>query len=143
MEGPGPETNQPLTFVLGDKMSDETLRVYLCDGLIALREAQRPLMKNIGFDTTDTETFARFGLALVIEAAEFVNELPWKQWKRREANPERVMEEFSDLLAFIGSIVNLMGMWGISTERLADAYILKLQENRVRFGPDHPKREAT
>lgn len=97
-------------------------------------------MKDIGFYDLSTETWSRFGLALTIEANEFVNETPWKQWKKKPASPERMKEEFADFLAFIGCMITLMDLYGITVDDLALSYVLKLRENRIRFGPDHPRR---
>lgn len=122
------------------EVNDRILQEEIRAGLSALRDVQRPLLENIGFYTADTETMSRFGLALIIEIAEFVNETPWKDWKRREADPSRMVEEFSDVLAFLGAWVALLDLIGIDATTLSAAYMKKLNENRVRFGTAHPRR---
>lgn len=86
------------------------------------------------FETGDTrDDIARYGLCLVLEAAELVNALPWKRWARNPSDMEKATEEFADMLCFIGSVVNLFQRLGVSAEDLTRAYLDKTQENRERF----------
>lgn len=106
-------------------------------GLASLAELQKPMLEKLDFDNTSTETLSRYGLALIIEVAEFLNECPWKSWKKNPTRPadlDRIKEEFVDLLSFIGSWVTFLNLLGISTADLTLAYQRKLQENNSRFG---------
>lgn len=136
----GPEIQQPRTL---GSAEDLQLEIDLKFGLRALRNAQEFSVKNLGYDNTSTESFARYGLGLIIEVAEFINETPWKRWRKRESDPQRVKEEIADVLAFFGSILLILEIWGISSEDIAAAFIKILGENRVRFSEDNIHTEGT
>lgn len=74
-------------------------------------------------------------LALIVETVELMNELPgWKPWKKPKLmNPEYVMDEFADILAFLGVILNYLRELGIDPADLADAYARKTNINIARF----------
>lgn len=113
---------------------------HIYRGLLSLGERQRPMLEHLGFYDTSTETLSRYGLALIIEVGEFLNETPWKKWKRDPAKPadlERMLDEFVDMLSFIGSWINFMRLMGIEPHNIAHAYREKLKANNKRFGvPD-------
>lgn len=47
-------------------------------------------------------------IALNVEVSEFINTLPWKWWKKQhEFNPDKVLEEIADVIAFWLSCYNL------------------------------------
>lgn len=95
------------------------------------------MLQTLEFDNISTETLSRYGLALIIEVGEFLNETPWKLWKKEGVGHydiDRIKEEFVDLLSFLGSWITFMNMMGISTLDIAVAYRDKLQENNRRFG---------
>ena len=81
----------------------------------------------------DRDDIARYGLCLVLEAAELVNSLPWKRWARHPADLDNAAEEFADMLCFVGSIIGLFNRLGVSTSELTIAYAKKVEENRKRF----------
>lgn len=91
----------------------------------------------------DRDDIARYGLCLVLEAAELVNSLPWKRWARHPSDLAKATEEFADMLCFLGSVVNLFNRLGVTTEQLTDAYIKKAAENRSRFADYRPDTEGT
>lgn len=76
---------------------------------------------------------ARYGLCLILEAAELVNSLPWKLWQRNPRNIQDAVSEFADLLCFMGSIISLFKHLGVEEYDLAAAYLDKVDENRERF----------
>jgi dimeric dUTPase (all-alpha-NTP-PPase superfamily) len=95
------------------------------------------MLETLGFDNTSTETLSRYGLALIIEVGEFLNETPWKLWKKGgvgEYDLDRIKEEFVDLISFLGSWVIFLNMMGISTQDIMVAYHEKLEQNNTRFG---------
>jgi NTP pyrophosphatase (non-canonical NTP hydrolase) len=100
--------------------------------LSKLAQEAEPTLK--AFQTGDLkDDLARYGLCLVLEAAELVNALPWKHWARNPSSLEKASEEFADLLCFIGSLVLLFNRLGVSTADLTLAYLEKVQDNRDRF----------
>lgn len=111
----------------------EEIEFYpLLETLKEMAEEAKPTLD--AFRTGDSrDDIARYGLCLVIEAAELVNSLPWKRWARHPSDLEKSKEEFADLLCFIGSIVGLFNDLGISTKELAKAYSDKIEDNRKRF----------
>lgn len=135
----GPET-RPQRILEAD---DWKIVMDLKIGLQSLRNAQEFSVKNLGYDNTSTESFARYGLGLMIEVGEFINETPWKRWRKRESDPIRVKEEMSDLLAFFGSMLFILELWGITPEDIANAFVEKLQENRYRFSKENITTEGT
>lgn len=87
-----------------------------------------------------------FGLALIQEVNEFINELPrWKPWKKeKEVDRERLTDEFADILAFLGIMMSWMDQLDIFTQDLAEAFVKKSQVNIQRltgkvegYGLDH------
>lgn len=104
--------------------------------LDALSWEQDPTLRLFTNGYYSPENFTRFGLCLIIEAAEFINETPWKIWNRREYDSSAMLSEFADFMLFIGSMVGLLKMKGISPDDLAKAITQKATENRRRFNTD-------
>jgi len=79
-----------------------------------------------------------YALALMIEVAEFTQELDWKPWKTKQlVDQERVADEFADILAFLGIILIYLDRMGISPSVLARAYNHKSKINIDRFISRH------
>lgn len=77
-------------------------------------------------------------LALMIEVAEFTQELDWKPWKEKLlVDTERVADEFADILAFLGIIIVYLDRMGIPPGMLARAYNKKSKVNIDRFISRH------
>lgn len=116
----------------------------LADGLWFLRERQRPLIDRLGHRSLDKDTMARYALALVIEAAEFANEAPWKLWKKYpgpgtpewDARLERMQEELVDILHFIGTWLNFLEMMGVEPLDVAQTYERVNRRNHERLDGD-------
>lgn len=107
--------------------------------LFFLRDKQLPLLQRLDHDNVDKDTLARYATALMIEAAEFSNSLPWKAWKRYDEKPldvEAVTEEFVDLLHFVGTFVCLLEHFGIHPDDIAKAFVKKNVVNHQRFDGD-------
>ena len=102
-------------------------------GLAHLRDAQKPLLERMGDYNTDRDTLARYGNAWMIEIAELVNETPWKKWKQKPIDPDRIRDEMADVLAFLGVWLNILSLWGITVTELALAYDEKNKRNHRRW----------
>lgn len=74
-------------------------------------------------------------LAFIVEAVELMNEFPaWKPWKEEKPyEPTRVIDEFADILAFMGIILNFMHELGINMFDVANGYAKKTNVNIARF----------
>jgi Uncharacterized protein conserved in bacteria len=111
----------------------------LFNGLEELARLQQPILETLGYYDTSTETLSRYGLALTVEVGEFLNEVPWKAWKKRPGIPpdlDRIKKEFADLMCFIGAWINYLELLGISTSELSVAIQEMLEANYIRFGVD-------
>lgn len=112
----------------------------LAAGLALLMRKQQPWLVDLGHTNVEPDTLARYGAALMIEVAEFVNELPWKLWRSRavEQDPDLtdlrslILGEWSDVLHFIGTWQALLWYFGISPEDTALAFEHKNRENQWR-----------
>ena len=105
----------------------------LAAGLNVLRALQRVSMSKLGHDRADKEIYQIYGLALSIEVSEFVNELNWKPWKHTQPNKEAVLEEFVDVLHFIGTWTQLLLHLGFNTADIATAFASKYNVNQERL----------
>ena len=83
----------------------------------------------------EPEVLRTYVLAAIVELTELLQEMDWKPWRDKEKlmDQDKVMEEFADVLAFIGVIITILGSHGFSTKQLADAYARKEQVNVGRF----------
>lgn len=78
------------------------------------------------------ENARNIGLALIVEAQEVLQALPWKPWKPEGyKNPDldNLVEELADLLFFMGSMLEI---FGLSWSQLEEAFLKKLEENQRR-----------
>lgn len=78
---------------------------------------------------------ATYAFALGGEAAELMNELNWKPWKRHhEPNPERVTDEWADLTAFYLLLTGLVcRSTGLTPRDLMQQYFVKSAVNVERL----------
>lgn len=92
-----------------------------------------------GNDLPTQTQLQTYSLAMMVELAEFVQELPWKPWKKnpKPLDPERVADEFADILAFMGILIEYLDRMGITPEDLARAYNKKTEVNVQRFLGDY------
>lgn len=131
----GLETSPRFTY--GEGELDDIQQHMVWAGMESLMALQRPMLETLGYDNVSTETLSRYGLALIIEVGEFLNETPWKAWPKtgsKECNIDRMTDEFVDMLSFIGSWLNFLNMMGINPAHISNAYRKKLKENNLRFG---------
>lgn len=114
-------------------MQQNDLRIdfaAIWNGLAELAEAQQPLLDHFGHNTIHPDNLARYGNALMIEVAEFVNETGWKVWKPGfEPDCAKLKEEFADVLAFLGVWINLLKLHDLTPGDLAAAYVEKRDKN--------------
>lgn len=81
---------------------------------------------------------AENAFALQGEIFELVQELGWKSWKDNPdmttEQKEKIAEEFADVVAFFGNLINMVcGRTGLDTRDLAAAYQRKVLKNVARF----------
>lgn len=135
MDQIGQAIRQLNMFEVDQQLENRLLAVGL--GLASLAELQWPMLNTLGFANTNTETLSRYGMGLIIEVAEFLNETPWKSWPKdptKRPDLERIAEEFVDMISYLGSWVSFLEMLGISPQDITLAYQRKLSENNSRFG---------
>lgn len=135
---------------LYEEMSEflETLKsvepVSLENALYTLKTVQGVVSKPVEgcipeegeFPTKDA--IRTYALAMMVETAEFVQTLNWKPWKDKQViDRYKVVDEFADILAFMGILVYYMELLGISQKQLADGYTKKSIENIERFLGKH------
>lgn len=127
----------------------------LANGLDALSKVQRLVSAPVPWAIPEAaqpptkDALRTYSLALMVEIAEWVQCIDWKTWKndRVLAMPRNsddiVLDEFADILAFLGILVVYMENWGMETEDIAAAYVRKSEENVRRIernlgnGPDN------
>ncbi len=77
------------------------------DKLIEMFQLQEELNKKINKNWRDIRTYEDFSRATWIECAELVDSLPWKWWKKQEADMDNVKIEIVDIWHFIMSYILL------------------------------------
>ena len=125
----------------GDEQNNITGSKYgLATGLDTLRFVQSntsALAPNCipdGNQTATADQLRTYFLALIIELGELVQELNWKPWKESKSiNKERVADEFADVLAFLGIILEYLDRMGVSPQDIAEQYAVKTEVNVNRF----------
>jgi NTP pyrophosphatase (non-canonical NTP hydrolase) len=72
---------------------------------------------------------------MIVELGEFIQALGWKPWRNdnRDHSQEKVLDEFADILAFLGVLITILQSHGITIDDIADAYIDKIVVNMNRF----------
>jgi hypothetical protein len=82
----------------------------------------------------EKDTIRTYALALIVEVSEFLQTLDWKPWKNgKQESDERVLDEFADILAFVGVLITQLNAMGYSCEAITNAYLRKEHENVRRF----------
>lgn len=82
----------------------------------------------------EKDTIRTYALALIVEVGEFLQTLDWKPWKNgKQESDERVLDEFADILAFVGVLITQLKAMGYSCEAITNAYLRKEHENVRRF----------
>ncbi len=77
------------------------------DKLIEMFQLQDQLNRKIDENWREIRTYEDFSRATWIECAELVDSLPWKWWKKQEANIDNVKIEIVDIWHFIMSYILL------------------------------------
>jgi len=93
------------------------------------------LVDGKSFSEMTPENLRLFCLALIAETIEFMNEFNWKEWKTnlKIVDNDKVVSEFGDIIAFVGTLIVLLNEAGYSPHALAMAYIAKEANNVKRF----------
>lgn len=112
------------------------------DGIRALRDihnATNKIASNGNYMLSEVlgrpETWRTYVLAAFVELAEFIQVLPWKPWRDsvKEIDSDKLLDEFADVLAFIGVLITILGELGYTPDDIASAYISKEFVNVSRF----------
>lgn len=130
---------------------EEDEYVDLALGLALLMRKQQPWLIALGHANIEPDTLARYGAALMIEVAEFVNELPWKVWRSRavEQDPDmtdlrqRVLDEWADVLHFVGTWQALLWYFQITPAETAVAFQRTNERNAQRRAELRAVRDGT
>ncbi len=108
--------------------------ISLVNGLAFLCDTQKAVSGLVpGALELSKENISVYGTALLSEVMEFINELGWKPWKNIERNHDKIVDEFADILAFLGLFVNYLDDIGLTPDKLTEAYTAKTKENIDRF----------
>lgn len=107
----------------------------LAEGLAVLAATQRVVGSVVPGWVEGHPNYVRTTfLALIVELAELLQELNWKPWKEpREVDLDKVVEEFADILAFLGYIILWLEDMGKMPGHLAIAYQVKTEINIERL----------
>lgn len=83
----------------------------------------------------DSDVLRTYVLATIVELCEFVQTLPWKPWRQsiKVVDNEKLLDEFADILAFIGVLITILNKMGFSSYDITKAYIHKEGINVARF----------
>jgi hypothetical protein len=84
------------------------------------------------------EQLRSYSLAMIVEIGEWLQTLEHKSWKpggdvTLKEPPAIVMDEFADILAFLGILIHYMEVLGMDPFDLAQAYVKKSYVNVHRF----------
>lgn len=119
----------------------------LADGLEVLLRVQLTVSPSLDGHALEPSRANKllYGYALQHEVGELLDVLGWKPWKaNKRPNRERVLDEFADVLAFLGLIVHYLTQTDVAVEEgqitqrpilvdhLAQAYVSKSYENMAR-----------
>ena len=128
-------THETIRRLALGRTGPEALSEALGDGLRVLMETQMDINKVTQYEEGHfDEALRTYALALQVELAEFIQELNWKPWKKAKApDYDRVMDEFADVLAFLGHILRLLHALDIGPYQLADAFQMKTKINFTRL----------
>lgn len=110
---------------------------YLALGLQVLVDTQRQVSSLVDGATDlplTKEQVSTVAFALVQEIGELANEIGWKPWKQVSRDEYAIVDEFADVLAFLGLLIYYItdGL-GITPQQLVTAYVNKSLENVSRF----------
>lgn len=81
------------------------------------------------------DNIRQYSLAMIDEVLEYIRELGWKDWKLpRVPDPTRVVDEFADILAFMGVLLQYgIELTGTTVGDFAEAYRRKTLVNIERI----------
>lgn len=112
------------------------------DGIAGLAEIHAATVKLVDHEGGSLEdnlesadVLRTYVLALIVEAGEFIQTLDWKPWRKnpRVTDMDKTLDEFADILAFIGMIISILDALGVNPDEIAAAYLQKEHINIDRF----------
>jgi hypothetical protein len=146
MENIGNRNNEALSAILCINEN-----AYLVeDGIRAFRDIHNATNKiashgegKLADVIESSDALRTYVLATIVELAEFVQTLPWKPWRTsvKVIDDKKVLDEFADILAFIGVLITILNNMGYSPDQITDAYILKEHININRFIENNEEKE--
>lgn len=129
-------------YVEEAKSTVDSNKYNIEDGIRALRNihnATNKIASNGNYMLSEVlgrpETWRTYVLAAFVELAEFIQVLPWKPWRDsvKEIDSDKLLDEFADVLAFIGVLITILGELGYTPDDIARTYISKEFVNIDRF----------
>lgn len=113
----------------------------LAEGLWQLLDTQQQVSSRVPDcipelgDRPTKQMVANYGHALIHEVGELMDELSWSPWKdQKPVNRERTLDEFADVLAFLGVLtVYVQRATGATVQEMAEAYLKKTRVNVDRL----------
>lgn len=102
------------------------------------------LQKRLGYDIPrmmDSERIdlgSWYALALMVEAGELVQTLPWKPWKKGDVNKAKTLDELADVLIFAGDMSLCLGFTAEDIEAAIHTKINKVSQ-RQNYGKGKAK----
>lgn len=124
-----------------ETLFDQLAMLRLAQGLKSLEDTQKLVSGMVSSalppegEVPSRDQIRTYFLATVVELVELMNELNWKPWKQSEKDIDvvKVADEFADILAFLGVILNYLHSCGVNTDTLAAQYARKSKVNIDRF----------
>jgi hypothetical protein len=129
-----------LEALRGPGTINDVTRQAIEHGLATLQQVQSVVSApGLPADESPIALLRTYVLALFVELGEFINETPWKPWRKKTVHYEDAGEEFADILAFLGVILLLLPevFPELTPQRLAAMYIDKSILNAYRIGANY------
>ena len=108
------------------------------EALLKVHTNTNELVKQNGNKLNDVllekDVLRTYVLALMVELGEFIQTMDWKPWRvKTRATDEIILDEFADILAFIGVLLTILNANGLRPKAVAEAYGKKEHVNVARF----------
>lgn len=125
-------------YTLDDSHAD------LSNGLRELMEWQTEISRAMGGTLNinggpTPENVRTYALALIAEITELTEAMTGKPWKPGEESSDRILDEFADVLAFVGILAKFVSVkTGKGPLTIAKAYLQKTNRNFKRMKGEEP-----
>jgi len=115
------------------RINDHEIEV-LTQAFNIMRKVHKMSNADMGGGVND-KSVGTFTLALMVECAEFLQLWNWKPWKKVDKAFKEldVLDEFADILAFVGVLMTILETKNISPQEIARAYAHKVEVNAQRM----------